>query len=89
MVLGAWNSESASLGRAAAGARAVLVTVVAPAQRQRRLPSGDTERAAALVHALAHGAVDLALAGHLTPDMGRADPAGLVEDLLTCLRAVA
>ncbi|WP_017579330.1 TetR/AcrR family transcriptional regulator [Nocardiopsis valliformis] len=89
LVFGAWNSESASLGRAATEARAVLVTVVAEAQRQRHLPSGDTERAAALVHALTHGAVDLALAGHLTPDKGRTDPAGLVDDLLTYLKAAA
>lgn len=67
----------------------VLVTIVAEAQRQGRLPAGDCERAAALVHALAHGAVDLALAGHLTPDKGRTDPAGLVDDLLTYLNAAA
>ncbi|GAA1465117.1 hypothetical protein NE857_01475 [Nocardiopsis exhalans] len=30
----------------------------------------DVERAVALVHALTHGAVELALAGHLAPDRG-------------------
>jgi len=42
------------------------------------------------VPALAHGAVDLALAGHLSPaGKGRATPAELADDLLGYLRAAA
>lgn len=89
LVFGAWSSESATLGRAATEAREALVALVAEAQDQGRLPAGDTERAAALVHALTHGAVDLSLAGHLSPDKGRTDPEGLVDDLLTYLGSAA
>ncbi|WP_017587921.1 TetR/AcrR family transcriptional regulator [Nocardiopsis ganjiahuensis] len=89
LVFGSWRSESAVLGRAAAEARTALVVLVAGAQDRGLLPAGDTERAAALVHSLTHGAVDLSLAGHLSAEKGRTDPAGLVEDLLTYLGAAA
>ncbi len=41
----------------------------------------------ALLRALAHGAADLALAGHLAPDgKGHSDAAGLIDDLFDHLR---
>ncbi|MER6951805.1 hypothetical protein ABT294_48100 [Nonomuraea sp. NPDC000554] len=46
------------------------------------LRDGDPDRLAALLLALAHGAVDLALAGHLSREgKGRAHPDDLVDDL--------
>jgi hypothetical protein len=56
---------------------------VAEQRRAGRLPDGDPERLAALLQALAHGAVALTLAGHLSPGgKGYADPGDLVDDLL-------
>ena len=50
---------------AAGAARALLVEMVAEAQRAGRLPATDPERLASLLLAVTHGAVDLALAGHV------------------------
>ena len=64
--------------------------MVAEAQRAGRLPAADPERLASLLLAVTHGAVDLALAGHLSPDgKGRAAPWDLAEDLLGYLEAAA
>ncbi|HEY2048954.1 MAG TPA: TetR/AcrR family transcriptional regulator [Caulobacteraceae bacterium] len=88
LVFGRWERDDAELGSAADGARAGLVAAVATAQDQGRLPVGDPERVASLLLALAHGAVTLALAGHLARDgKGRASPEDLVADLFACLRA--
>ena len=58
--------------------RAALIALVA---EQRPAPAGsdgDPERLAALLQALVHGAVALALAGHLSPGgKGYAGPATL------------
>jgi hypothetical protein len=52
------------------------------------LPEGDPERVTALVQALAHRAVDLALSGHLSREgKGRAAPDDLVDDLFRHLGA--
>jgi hypothetical protein len=75
LVFGAWSTGSEELAAAAETARATLIALVAEQQRAGRLPDGDPERLAALLQALAHGAVALALAGHLSPDgKGRASP---------------
>jgi hypothetical protein len=56
-------------------------------QAGQTLPAGDPERLAALVLAVAHGAVDLSLSGHLsTTGKGHANPQDLVDDLLDHLR---
>lgn len=90
LVFGAWSVESPDLAAAAGSAHAVLVDLVAGAQRDGELPAGDAVRLASLVRALAHGAADLAAAGHLAADgKGNADPQHLVDDLLAYLRAVA
>jgi AcrR family transcriptional regulator len=90
LVFGAWSIESAELGEAAGEARASLVGAVARAQAAGDLPGDDPERTGALLQAVAHGAADLAIAGHLARDgKGRASPAELVDDLLRHLRAVA
>src|SRR5580692_5662480 len=58
LAYGPWTIASAAMGS--------LVGLVAAAQADGDLPAGDPERVAAMLRALAHGAVDLALAGHLS-----------------------
>lgn len=87
LTFGAWSKGSDELAVAATEARAALVAAVERAQAAGELPAGDPERVAALVQATAHGAVDLALAHHLSPTgKGHATPKDLVDDLLTHLR---
>jgi AcrR family transcriptional regulator len=86
LTFGAWNIESNELREAAAESRAVLVSIVEAAQARAELPKGDPERLAALMLALAHGAVDQALAGHLSATgKGNANPEDLFDDLLQYL----
>jgi AcrR family transcriptional regulator len=86
LTFGAWSGESAELGDSAHLARQRLVEAVVEEQRAGRLPKGDPERVAALVLALAHGAADLALSGHLAADgKGHASPEDLVADLFAYL----
>ncbi len=90
LVFGAWSRPSEELGSAASSARAMLAEATAAAQRSGRLPPADPERLAALLQALAHGAVDLSLAGHLSPGgKGRASPGDLVDDMFGFLEAAA
>jgi AcrR family transcriptional regulator len=87
LTYGPWRSGSAELGAAADNARSSLVIAVIGAQESGDLPSGDPERLTALLLALAHGATDLALSGHLTEGgKGHAGPADLVDDLFKHLR---
>lgn len=86
----AWSTGSEELAAAAETARATLIALVTEQQRARELPDGDPERLAALLQALAHGAVALALAGHLSPGgKGHASPGDLVDDLIGHLGAAA
>ena len=90
LVFGTWNTGSADLGAAADTASAAFLRVVKAGQEAGDLPAGDPVRLAALVRSVAHGAVDLALSGHLAADgKGGADPQDLVDDLLGHLRAAA
>lgn len=90
LIFGSWSIHSEELAEAAHQAGALLVDVVAAAQRAGALPPGDPERLAALLRSLAHGAADLAFAGHLARDgKGHADPDDLVDDLLGYLGAAA
>jgi AcrR family transcriptional regulator len=83
LVFGAWSVGSEELADAAETARAALIALVAGEQQAGRLPDGDPERLAALLQALAHGAVALTLAGHLSPaGKGHASPDDLVDDLI-------
>jgi AcrR family transcriptional regulator len=84
---GAWKNGSEELRDAATHSRALLVSIVEAAQARRQLPPGNAERLAALFLALAHGAVDQALAGHLSAGgKGGADPEDLLDDLLHYLK---
>lgn len=87
LIYGRWTVHSDELAQAAHAASDQLVAVVRAAQGQGALPGGDPERLMALFRALAHGAADLALAGHLAPDgKGHSDAAGLIDDLFDHLR---
>jgi AcrR family transcriptional regulator len=90
LTFGRWDREAPELAEAAEQAKARFTEAVAAAQRRGELPAGDPERLGALLRALAHGAVDLALAGHLgAAGKGRADPEDLVADLFAYLRKSA
>ncbi|WFE19647.1 TetR/AcrR family transcriptional regulator [Solwaraspora sp. WMMD937] len=86
LVYGWSMNASADLHERAGATWRRLVELTAEAQAAAALPAGDPERAAALVRALAHGAADLAITGHLAADgKGRASAEDLVEDLLRVL----
>lgn len=86
LVFGEWKHDSRELGEAAGKSRAMLVELVNAAQDAHQLPPGNPERIASLLLALAHGAVDLALAGHLSATgKGAADPGMLADDLYELL----
>lgn len=87
LTFAAWTVESPELGEAAARSRAHLIAIATATQKAGELPSGNPERIAYLLLALAHGAADLALAGHLSAKgKGAADPEMLVDDLIGLLR---
>jgi hypothetical protein len=61
----------------------MLFEAVEAAQAAKALPERDPERVAALIFAIACGAVNLAMGGHLsTTGKGHASPDDLVDDLL-------
>lgn len=90
LVFGPWTIDSPELADAAGSAQATFVDLVTRAQDAHALPAGDPVRLASLLRALAHGAADLAYAGHLTgAGKGRAAPDELVDDLLGYLQDAA
>lgn len=90
LTFGTWTTDSPELAAAAARSRGELIAIAKAAQTGGELPSGNPERIAYLMLSLAHGAVDLALAGHLSSaGKGAADPEMLVDDLIALLRAKA
>jgi AcrR family transcriptional regulator len=90
LTFGRWTRANLDLVQAMVGARAPLIDAVGKAQAKGELPGGDPERVAALMQALAHGAADLALAGHLSATgKGRAGPEDLVADLFRHLKSSA
>ena len=87
LTFGPWTQQSQELGTAASRSRARLIDLAHTAQHAGELPPGNPERIAYLMLALAHGAVDLALAGHLSAKgKGGADPEMLIDDLFSLLR---
>ena len=90
LTFGRWERDDAELGEAAGGARRGLTRAVAAAQARGELPRGEPERLSSLLLALAHGAADLALAGHLSASgKGAADADDLVADLFAYLGVCA
>lgn len=89
LTFGSWSTDWAELAEAAAAARSALVEAVQAAQAAKALPEGDAERVAALILAVAHGAVDLSLSGHLSATgKGHASAEDLVDDVLRYLHQV-
>lgn len=87
LIFGRWTTGTPELAEAAGTAWRHLVAAVGLAQQRGALPQGDPERVAALLRATAHGAADLAIAGHLSPDgKGRAHATELIDDLLGHIR---
>ncbi|MBV8134194.1 MAG: TetR/AcrR family transcriptional regulator [Deltaproteobacteria bacterium] len=90
LTFGTWTRDSQELGAAASRSRARLIDLAHAAQRAGELPPGNPERIAYLMLSLAHGAVDLALAGHLSAKgKGAADPEMLIDDLFALLGSKA
>jgi AcrR family transcriptional regulator len=90
LTFGRWERDDSGLGEAAGNARRALIGAVAAAQARGELPESDPERLSALLQALAHGAADLALAGHLAATgKGAADAEDLVADLFAHLAHAA
>ncbi|MFG2005252.1 TetR/AcrR family transcriptional regulator [Spirillospora sp. NPDC048911] len=87
LVFGTWTADAEGLGEAAHNAQTALVDLVTAAQQAGALPPGDPVRLASLIRSLAHGAADLAAAGHLAAGgKGHADPEDLIDDLFGYLR---
>ena len=88
LVYGRWTSESPDLGRAAAAATSLLIEAITAEQRQRSLPDGPPGRIADLIRSMAHGAIELDLAGHLSKhDEHTTTPQELVADFVAILRS--
>ena len=66
LVYGPWTHQSSDLATAADTTWHALLGAVTRAQATGHLPPGDPSRLAELIRVVTHGAVDLALAGHLT-----------------------
>lgn len=87
LTFGRWTRDNPALAEAADASRRNLVSAVLEAQAAGDLPPGEPERLTALLLALAHGAADLALSGHLAAGgKGNADPEDLVADLFDYLK---
>jgi AcrR family transcriptional regulator len=86
LIYGRWTIVSPELMAAAQAASEQLIGTVRAAQDRQALPQGDPDRLTALLRATAHGAADLASAGHLSPSgKGHTDAPGLVDDLFAYL----
>ena len=86
LTFGPWRKGTDELAETATAARARFVDTVRRAQSAGQLVAGDPERVTALILALAHGAADLALGGHLSRDgKGHADPGDLLDDLFALM----
>jgi AcrR family transcriptional regulator len=90
LTFGRWVRDDVNLRLEATRARSILVAAVKTAQAGGDLPLGEPERLAALLWALAHGAADLALSGHLsTKGKAHAEAEDLVADLFRHLKSSA
>ena len=90
LTFGRWMRDDPELAATASASRSLLLAAVQAAQAHGELPAANPERLAGLLLALAHGAADMALSGHLSADgKGSAEPADLVGDLFEYLRLAA
>jgi AcrR family transcriptional regulator len=87
LVYGPWPKAPEALAPAAERAWARLTEAVTAEQDRGRLPAGDPAVLADLIRALAHGAIDLELSGHLAKHAERpTTPDDLVAGFLRLLR---
>ncbi|MEQ8267275.1 MAG: TetR/AcrR family transcriptional regulator [Parvibaculum sp.] len=90
LTFGPLPGADAELKTTAGESRKLLVELVGAAQKAELLPGTNADRMASLLQALAHGAADLALNGHLSATgKGQAEPEDLIDDLLRYLRLSA
>ena len=94
LVYGAWPAEATEVGSQSDDTWAGFSTLVARAQDAGTVPAGDTDAAVDGIRAVMHGAVDLALGGHLTSaEDARAGAehvySGHLELLAACAEAAA
>lgn len=87
LVYGPWTVDSIELTRAAEEAWVALLAMVNAAQEAHDLPAGPPDRQADLIRSVAHGAIELALAGHLAKADEPTTPEHLVDDFVALLRA--
>lgn len=88
LIYGKWTRGTPELSVAATTTRGLLSDIVSRAQSSGELPRGDPERCTMMLLSLAHGAVDLALAGHLNPGgKGPLRALDIVDDFLARLMA--
>ena len=86
LLFGGWSRHDDALDEAAGSTRLSFVDIVRGVRTHVAGWPGNDERTAALLMATAHGAIDLALGGHLAADgKGGADPTDLVDDLIDLL----
>ncbi|HWI86508.1 MAG TPA: TetR/AcrR family transcriptional regulator [Sphingomonas sp.] len=86
LLFGGWSRHDDALDAAAGSTRLSFVDIVRGARAHVAGWPENDERTAALLMATAHGAIDLALGGHLAADgKGGADPTDLVDDLIDLL----
>ncbi|HMI20157.1 MAG TPA: TetR/AcrR family transcriptional regulator [Sphingomonas sp.] len=86
LLFGGWTRHDDALDEAAGTTRLAFVDILRGVRVQVAGWPEDDERTAALLMATAHGAIDLALGGHLAADgKGGADPTDLVDDLIDLL----
>ena len=87
LVYGPWTVDSVELALSADAAWAALLALVGADQDAARLPAGPPSRLANLIRSVAHGAIDLALAGHLAKGDDPTTPEQLVDDFVAMLPA--
>ena len=86
LTYGPWASANSELIASGSAAHELIVTAVADAQSTGEMSPGSPERVAALLLAVAQGAVDRSLAGHLIPrGMDRATPLDIVGEAFALL----
>ncbi len=87
LVYGPWSFDSIELGQSADAAWAALLRLVGASQGDAKLPAGPPSRLANLIRSVAHGAIDLALAGHLAKGDEPTTPEQLIDDFVAMLTA--
>ncbi len=90
LVYGPWTHEPAALVVAADATWRAMLNAVVGEQAAGLLPAGDPALLAGLIRVVAHGAVDLALSGHLTESKAEhGTPGSIVSAQLDLLATAA